>query len=132
MAKAINWPQRFREEVIGEDTEQSHCAFRLGQLYYENRYWVPDEVVDIRVNHRCIRKAKVLGDLRQCTIRDLSEEDLQRQKRDLRTKAAIIQFLSETYSQPVDENTLVTIVTYQNFPVVPEEMDVQDDNHMES
>lgn len=130
MAKAINWPQQFRDEVIAEDTEQLRCAFRLGKLYYENRYWVPDEVVDIRVNHRCIRKAKVVGDLRQCPIRDLAPSDLNCQKKTLQTQAAIIQFLSETYSQPVDENTWVTIVSYKNFPVVPEEMDVQDDGHM--
>lgn len=131
MPKAINWPQQFREEVIEEDTEQVCCAFRLGNLYYENRYWVPDEVVDIRVNHRRIRKGQVLGDLRQCAIQDLSEEDLNHQKRDLRTKDAIIRFLSETYNQPVDGNTLVTIVTYKNLLIVPEEMDVQDDAHME-
>ena len=130
MAKAINWPQQFREEVIAEDAESLHCAFRLGQLYYENRYWTPDEVVDIRVNHRKIRKGVVLGDLRQCAIRDLSEADLQHQKQSLRTPGAIIRFLSETYSQPVDEDTMVTIVTYKNCPLVPDEMDVQDDGHM--
>jgi len=131
MPKAINWPQQFREEVIAEDNEQICCAFRLGNLYYENRYWVPDEVVDIRVNHRRIRKGQVLGDLRQCAIQELTDEDLRHQKKDLRTKDAIIRFLSETYNQSVDGNTLVTIVTYKNFPIVPEEMDVQDDSHME-
>jgi len=80
MPKAINWPQQFREEVIAEDAEQICCAFRLGSLYYENRYWVPDEVVDIRVNHRRIRKGQVLGDLRQCAIRELTDEDLRHQK----------------------------------------------------
>ena len=131
MPKAINWPQQFREEVIAETTEQICCAFRLGNLYYENRYWVPDEVVDIRVNHRRIRKGQVLGDLRQCAIQDLTDEDLSHQKVGLRTKDALIHFLAETYNQPVDENTLVTIVTYKNFPIVPDEMDVQDDAHME-
>jgi hypothetical protein len=131
MAKAINWPPQFRDEIIAEDTEQLHCAFRLGDLYYENRYWVPDEVVDIRANHRRIRQAKVVGDLRQCAIGDLAEADLLAQKRSLQSKAALIQFLTETYSQPVDEQTLITIVTYQNLPLVPEEMDVQDDSHME-
>jgi hypothetical protein len=130
MAKAINWPQQFRDEVIAEDTEQVRCAFRLGKLYYENRYWVPDEVVDIRVNHRSIRKGLVVGDLRQCAIRHLSDEDLRCQKKSLQTQAAIIQYLSETYTQPVDENTWVTIVSYKNLPIVPEEMDVQDDGHM--
>lgn len=130
MAKAINWPVQFRDEVIAEDTEREYCALRVGNLYYENRYWVPDEKVDIRVNHKKIRKATVVGDLRQCAIQDLTEQDLQRLKRDLQNKEAIIRFLAETYNQPVDENTLVTIVTYRNHPIVPEEMEMQDDPHM--
>lgn len=130
MAKAINWPLQFRDEVIAEGTETPHCAFRLGNLYYENRYWVPDEVVDIRVNHKKIRKAVIVGDLRQCAIQDLSDEDLQRQKQPLRSREALMRFLSETYQQPVDAQTLVTIVTYRNHPLVPEEMEAQDDPHM--
>lgn len=130
MAKAINWPRQFRDEVIAEDCETERCAFRLGNLYYENRYWVPDEVVDIRVDHKKIRKAVVVGDLRQCALRDLSPEDLRRVKNALQTKEALMRFLSETYNQPVDENTLVTIVTYKNRPIVPEEMETQDDPHM--
>lgn len=130
MAKAINWPLQFRDEVIAEDTQSEHIALRLGQLYYENRYWVPDEVVDIRVNHKKIRKAAVVGDLRQCAIRDLSVEDLVRLKKSLQTREAVRSFLAETYDQPVDEQTLVTIVTYQNHPIVAEEMEEQDDPHM--
>src|ERR1044072_289824 len=101
MAKAINWPLQFRDEVIAEDCESERCAFRLGNLYYENRYWVPDEVVDIRVNHKKIRRAVVIGDLRQCALKDLSPEDLRRQKQALQTHEAVARFLSETYSQPV-------------------------------
>jgi hypothetical protein len=130
MAKAINWPLQFRDEVIAEDCETARCAFRLGDLYYENRYWVPDEVVDIRVDHKKIRKAVVVGDLRRCAIRDLSPEDLRCQKRMLQTKEAVIRFLAETYNQPVDENTPVTIVSYKNQPVIAEEMEAQDDPHM--
>jgi hypothetical protein len=130
MAKAINWPLQFREEVIAEDCESEYCAFRLGDLYYENRYWVPDEVVDIRVNHKKIRKGVVVGDLRRCAIRELSPEDLRRQKRALQTREAVIRFLAETYNQPVDENTPVTIVCYKNQPVIPEEVEAQDDPHM--
>lgn len=130
MAKAINWPGQFREEIIAEDTQAEHIALRLGDLYYENRYWVPDEVVDIRVNHKKIRKATVIGDLRQCAIRELDEDDLSRLKQPLRSQQALIRFLAETYSQPVDETTLVTVVTYRNHPIVPEEMEVQDDPHM--
>ena len=64
MAKAINWPTQFRDEVLGEDTDTLRCALRLGTLYYDNQYWVPDAVVDIRVNHLKIRKAKIAGDLK--------------------------------------------------------------------
>lgn len=130
MAKAINWPQQFRDEVIDEDSQSERIALRLGDLYYQNRYWVPDEVVDIRVNHKKIRKAVVMGDLRQCAIRDLTEDDLKRLKQSLQSREAIIHFLSETYNQPVNEQTLVTVVTYRNQPLVPEEMEVQDDPHM--
>lgn len=130
MAKAINWPLVFRDEVIGEDCESLHCAFRLGSLYYENRYWVPDEVVDIRVNHKKIRKAVVVGDLQQCPIDALTDDQLRLQKTTLRTKERLIRFLSDTYNQPVDEKTLVTIVTYRNQPIVQEEMEQQDDPHM--
>lgn len=130
MAKAINWPAQFREEVIAEDTESERIALRLGSLYYENRYWVPDEIVDIRVNHKKIRKGVVVGDLRQCAIKDLGPDDLVRQKQTLRDRQALVRFLSETYNQPVDENTLVTIVTYKNRPLVPEEIEEQDDPHM--
>jgi hypothetical protein len=130
MAKAINWPLQFRDEIIAEDTEREYCALRLGNLYYDNRYWVPDEIVDIRVNHKKIRKACIVGDLRQYPIRELPAEDLRRLKRDLQNREAIIRFLAETYNQPVDENTPVTIVTYRNHPLVPEEMEMQDDPHM--
>ncbi|MCE3235063.1 MAG: hypothetical protein K0Q50_1243 [Vampirovibrio sp.] len=130
MAKAINWPLQFRDEVIAEDNQSEHIALRLGSLYYENRYWVPDEVVDIRVNHKKIRKASVIGDLRQCPIRDLTDEDLNRLKQPLRNHEAVARFLAETYDQPVDLNTPVTIVTYRNHLLVPEEMEVQDDPHM--
>lgn len=130
MAKAINWPLAFRDEIIAEDCDALHIAFRLGRLYYDNRYWVPEEVVDIRVNHKKIRKATVVGDLRQCAIRDLSAEDLACQKTSLRSHEAIIEFLSTTYQQPVDDSTLVTIVTYRNQPIIPEEMEEADDPHL--
>ncbi len=130
MAKAINWPLVFREEVIAEDCDALRVACRLGSLYYENRYWVPDEIVDIRVNHKKIRKAKVVGDLRQCALKELTAEDFQRLKSTLKTPEALGRFLSETYAQPVDADTLITLVTYQNLPVVPEEIEAPDDPHI--
>jgi hypothetical protein len=123
MAKAIHWPLPFRDEVLAEDCVQERIALRLGRLYYDNRYWVPDEVVDIRVNHKKIRQAQVLGDLRQCAIRDLTTADFQRLKKTLQTRQAVIDFLATTYNQPVHEDTLVTIVTYRNLPVISEEIE---------
>lgn len=130
MAKAINWPLAFREEILGEDAEAERLALRLGDLYYKNRYWTPDEEVDIRVNHKKIRKAVIIGDLRQCAIRDLGPEEFRRQKRALQSREAILRFLEETYHQPVDENTLITVVTYRNRPIVPEEVEAADDPHL--
>lgn len=130
MAKAINWPPAFRDDLLAEDSESLRIALRLGELYYENRYWVPDEVVDIRCNHKKIRKATVVGDLRRCPLRELTEEDLGRLKPSLRTRPAVAAFLRETYGQPVDEDTPVTIVTYRNHPLVPDEVEEADDPHM--
>jgi hypothetical protein len=130
MAKAINWPPAFREEILGEDAETERIALRLGDLYYQNRYWTPDEEVDIRVNHKKIRKAVIVGDLRQCAIRDLEPEDFRRQKRALQNRDAVLGFLAETYHQPVNEDTRVTVVTYRNRPVIPEEVEAADDPHL--
>ena len=130
MAKAINWPPRFREEIIAEDSAAERCALRLGSLYYDNRYWVPDEVVDVRCNHKKIRKAMVVGDLQQFPAGELPGEILNRLKSGLQTPEAVINWLAETYAQPVDAATPVTVVTYRNLPVVPEEMEEQDDPHM--
>lgn len=124
MAKAINWPIQFRDEVLAEDCEQQRIALRLGQLYYENRYWVPDEIVDIRVDHKKIRQGRVLTELRQCPISEMSEEDFRRLKRSLQSPQAVVEFLATTYNQSVDFNTPVTMVTYQNLPVIPEEIEV--------
>jgi 3-methyladenine DNA glycosylase AlkD len=123
VAKAINWPLPFRDEVLAEDSEQERIALRVGSLYYDNRYWVPDEVVDIRVNHKKVRLGRVVGDLRQCPICELSTEDFKRLKKPLQNQQAVIDFLAETYNQPVNMDTLVTIVTYQNHPVIQEEIE---------
>lgn len=127
MAKAINWPQAYRTEVLAEDCDTERCAFRLGNLYYDNCYWVDGEVVDIRVNHLKVRKALVVGDLKQCPVGQLGAREWNAQKSDLKSVSAVLAFLSRTYDQPVDENTLVTVVYYKNMPVVPEEMEEPDD-----
>ncbi len=128
MAKAIHWPRVFREEILAEDSESLFSAFRLGRFYYEGRYWAPDEEVDIRCDHLKIRRAIVRGDLKCCPIKDLSPADLKAQKPSLQTASDVVRFLGTHYNQPVDENTEVTVVYYQNKPVVPEEVESQEDD----
>lgn len=130
MTKAINWPLPFRQEVIEEPDNTLYCAFRLGRLYYDNHYWVDGEEVDIRVNHKIIRKAVVVGQLKCCPIRELTPEDYAAQKKSLQTMEAVIEFLAQTYQQPVTPDTEVTVVYYQNKPVNPDLMEVEDDPHM--
>ncbi len=130
MAKAINWPRQYRDEVMEEPSDKRFAAFRLGRLYFDNHYWVAGEEVDIRVNHRIIRRATIIGDMKCCSIEDLMPEDYEAQKSDLKTPEAVISFLSSTYEKPVTPQTEVTVVYYQNHPLDPEIMDTQDDPHM--
>jgi hypothetical protein len=130
VSKAINWPGQYRDEVIGESEEALCSAFRLGRLYYDNRYWVDGEEVDIRVNHKIIRKAVVVGELKCCPIRELSAEDYAGQKNGLKTAEAVVSFLAENYNQPVTPETEITVVYYKNKPIDPDHMEVQDDPHM--
>jgi hypothetical protein len=123
MAKAINWPLAFRDEILAEDAESLRIALRLGTLYYENRYWVPDEVVDIRVNHLKVRQAVIIGDLRQCAIGALNAQDYAQLKSTLHSRDNVLSFLAANYEKPVDNDTLVTVVTYRNLPVVAEEIE---------
>ncbi len=130
MAKAINWPLQFREEVLAEDETTLRCAVRLGELYYENRYWVPDEVVDIRVNHLKVRKGIVVGDLKKCVLSELEATDYECLKTSVNSETALVDYLSQTYNQPVDKDTVVTLVYYRNHVVVPDEVEQADDPHM--
>lgn len=133
MAKAINWPTQFRDEVINEDCDKEYCAFRIGTLYYDNQFWVPDEVVDIRVNHLKVRQATVTREVKACAIKDLSTEDLNAQKQSLQTPEKIVAFLSSNYDKPLTEDDTVTVVYYKNHPINPEEMEASDnpnDPHM--
>ena len=123
MAKAINWPEAFREEILAENCEAERCAFRLGSLYYDSPYWVDGEIVDIRANQRKVRQGIVQGDLKLCTVDALNPEDLQKQKSTLQSKADVISYLQETYGQPVTGESLITVVYYKNLPVVAEEIE---------
>ncbi len=127
MAKAINWPEAFREEILKEDSETVFSAFRLGTLYYEGRYWTPNEEVDIRCEHLKLRRAIVQGDLKSCPIKALSSDDLKGQKSSLQTIPALVEFLGKNYNQPVNEETEVTVVYYKNKPVIAEEVEEQVD-----
>ncbi len=84
----------------------------------------------IRVNHKIIRKATIIGDLTCCQISQLTPDDYATLKRSLNTPEALMAFLSETYNQPVTPETEVTLVTYQNHPIDLELMEVEDDPHM--
>ncbi|MBK8190703.1 MAG: hypothetical protein IPK79_09685 [Vampirovibrionales bacterium] len=127
MAKAINWPQAFRDEILAEDSEALRLALRPGSFYYDGGYWQADEEVDIRCHHARLRRAIIVGPLRTCAIADLSAEDCARLKTTLRTPEAIARFLEETYRQPQTLHSIVTIVTYRNLPVDPEQVEPDDD-----
>lgn len=123
MAKAINWPVQYRDYVLQEPSYQPLCAVRLGRLYYDNQFWVPEEEVDIRVNNLRVRKGKVLAPLACFSIKQLPQQVYALLKPDIQTEATLIAYLGRTYNQSVTANSDVTIVTYANLPVNPEEMD---------
>jgi len=130
MAKAINWPLQFRNEVIEEPTDKVFAAFRLGRLYFDNHYWVDGEVIDLRVNHKIIRKGVVVGEMKCCAIQDLSVEDFAAQKEGIKTPEAAAQFLAKTYEKEVTPTSEITVVYYKNLPIDPEILEVEDDPHM--
>lgn len=123
MPKAINWPAPYRDIILAEDTEQLLCAFRLGTLYFEGRYWAPDEPVDIRCNHLKVRPGIVRGDLVKTNIGALDTTILKHQKPDLQSIEAIKEFFATHYSQTVDNATEITVVYYQNLPLDADYMD---------
>ncbi len=130
MSKSINWPTRFRDEVIAEDTESVKCAFRLGSIYYDNQYWVDGEEVLVRVNHKVIRRASITGELKKCKINELDNSDFRAQKKSIENVEALVTFLSKNYEQEVTPESEVTVVYYKNHPIDPEIMEVEDDSHM--
>ena len=128
MAKAINLPQKFLEEVMNEDSATSKIALRLGSLYFDNAYYSVNEIVDIRVDHKIARKAVIMDDMRLFKIKDMPEEVLKMYKTSLREKSGIINFLADNYKQPVDEETFVTVITYKNL--AKEMVGIVDDPHL--
>ena len=121
MAKAINWPKVFEPIIRDEGTLQVFCALRPGRLYYDNRYWVDGEVVDIRADQNIVRQGVVIGDLKCCAIRELTPDDLTKHKPGLQNVDAIVRHLSERYSNAFDPSDEVTVVYYKNLELEKED-----------
>lgn len=129
MSKAINWPSQFLDEVINEKTSDIKVAFRLGDLYYDHHYYVEDEVVDIRVNHKVIRQGQIIGNMRLCKINELSEDDFAKQKTNLKTVENVVQYLADTYNEEVESSSEITVIYYKNLEL-PEVIGTNSDPHM--
>lgn len=127
MAKAINWPKEFYDEVISEDMESVRIAIRPGSLYFDNCYYTPDEVVDIRVDHKIVRQGIIVGDLELVKIKDISDENLAKYKKSMSNKKDLIDFLSKNYNQQINDEDEVTLITYKNLEIAAPE---DDDPHM--
>ncbi len=127
MSKAINWPKEFYNEVVSEDMDSPRIAVRLGSIYYNNGYYTPNEIVDIRVDHKIVRKAVILGDSKLIKIKDISQEDIANYKKSMSNKKDLINFLSKNYNQDVNEETEVTLIFYKNLEMFNPD---DDDPHM--
>ncbi|MEI8389668.1 MAG: hypothetical protein WCG23_07250 [bacterium] len=127
MAKAINWPKEFYDEVISEDMESVRIAIRPGSLYFDNCYYTPDEVVDIRVDHKIVRQGIIVGDLELVKIKDISDENLAKYKKSMSNKKDLIDFLSKNYNQQINDDDEVTLITYKNLEIAAPD---DDDPHM--
>jgi hypothetical protein len=119
MAKTIHWPLPFEQEVLNEDCEAWYCAIRPGRLYFDNQYWAPQEVVDIRVNHQIVRKGMVTQPLELFTFGELPAVVYQRLKPTLASPDMLKSFLESTYNRTIEAQDYVTVVTYQNLPITP-------------
>lgn len=128
MAKAINWPERFLQEVLNEENNIPKIALRLGSLYFDTNYYLEGEIVDIRVNHKIIRRGKIIEPLKLSKISDLSQSEIMLYKNDLSNCESISTFLADNYSQDVKSDTIVTVIKYINLPL--EDSEDVDDPHM--
>jgi hypothetical protein len=116
MAKAINWPAGLTEHILAEDTHTPRFAFRLGTRYFAPPYWMPDEVVDIRVDQQWVRVGQVVGPLQLCPLGELPPDVFENQKPGFTHLGELIDTLTRHYQQAVTADTLVTVVTYHNLP----------------
>ena len=125
MAKAIHWPASFdgvhyRDEVLAENQTTLHAAVRLGTLYFDPPFWTPGEEVDIRVNHKVLRRGIVEGNLWSGPIAELPEGTYPLLKSNINDSQTLCAFLHQAYQQPVNAETIVTVVYYRNLPIDPE------------
>ncbi len=116
MAKAVNWSEEFYDEVMSEDSVSPKIALRTGTLYYDHGYYVPGEIVDIRVNHKAVRKARIDAEMYLSKIKDLDEQTLSMYKKRLQTAQNAAEFLKNNYQQDINEESVVTVITYVNLP----------------
>lgn len=121
MSKAINWPEKYAEEILKENKNEIKIAIRLGTLYDENEYYKQDDIVDIRTGDKILRKAQIACPTKTTKIKNIATSDLYRLKGDLHSNDSIVKFLTDTYNKKVDEETTVTIITYKNLDIVEEE-----------
>lgn len=126
MAKAINWPAPYRTEILEENTEQLCCALRLGDLYYNGRFWAPDEEVDIRCGHLRVRRGSVIGDMELITLSQLEQRHFTALKNDLNTMDDVTSFFKTHYNEDLTPESQLTVVFYKNLTAVPEDMDAPD------
>ncbi|MFH0702726.1 MAG: hypothetical protein V2B14_04210 [bacterium] len=127
MAKAINWAEEFYDEIMKDDFDNAKTAIRLGSLYFDNAYYTDNEIIDIRVNHKIVRKAQIIGEMKLAKIKELLEDTLSIYKNILGEKCNIVNFLAKYYNEPVDDETLVTIINYKNLS--KELGEIADDPH---
>lgn len=129
MAKAINWPAEFLDEILNENEDDIKVAFRLGSIYFDHTYYIPEEIVDIRCDHKVVRQGIIVGDMKLCKINELTECILSKQKKRLQSIDAAVEFLKQTYQQDTTPETTITVVFYKNLKTETEENKV-DDPHM--
>lgn len=115
MAKAINWPKEYYEEILNEDFDTVKIAIRPDTLYYDTNYYTLGEVVDLRVDHRVLRKAVIADEMMSFRINEIPDELLKSVKKNIVHQSDVINFLKTYYNRDFDENSLVTLISYRNL-----------------
>jgi hypothetical protein len=124
MPKTINWPLSCYEAITTATPESEVLALRLGTLYYDNRYWNPGDVVDVRVNHEIMRQAEISREMRSCRIEELDEADWALLPFPCQSSADVVAFLRQTYpekhaEEPIAEASIVSVVYCRYLEMAP-------------